>query len=170
MQGIGDHIISFVDDTLMTSESTEQHLEYLEIKPDQEKVQGIIYVPEPKNVKQLIGFLGLVNFYSKFSSRHAVETVSLLHLMKKGVPWKLDESTQKSFNRNKQLFCKTITLYFPDQSKEYYLETDANNYALGAIRYQKNDKQEKEIITLASGNCVSTTKIPNIPTGSSRNK
>ena len=30
LQGIGNHIISFVDDTLLTSESTEQHLEHLE--------------------------------------------------------------------------------------------------------------------------------------------
>ena len=27
LQGVGDHIISFVDDTLITSESTQQHLE-----------------------------------------------------------------------------------------------------------------------------------------------
>ena len=30
LQGIGDHIISFVDDILITSELMEQHFEYLE--------------------------------------------------------------------------------------------------------------------------------------------
>ena len=30
LQGIGDHVISFVDDTLITSESTDQHLKHLE--------------------------------------------------------------------------------------------------------------------------------------------
>ena len=30
------------------------------------------------------------------------------------------------------------------------METDASNYALGAILYKKNNKQKKEIITLAS--------------------
>ena len=30
LQGIGDHIISFVDDTLVTSESVQQHLEHIE--------------------------------------------------------------------------------------------------------------------------------------------
>ena len=57
---------------------------------------------------------------------------------------------QRSFNRVKQLFCETITLYFPDPRKSYYLETDASNYALGAILYKKNEENEKEIITLAS--------------------
>ena len=41
-------------------------------------------------------------------------------------------------------------MHFPDPKKAYYLETDASHYALGAILYQKNDQQEKEIITLAS--------------------
>ena len=137
LQGIGDHIISFVDDTLITSESTQQHLEHLEeiltrlernnltlnlnkshffkketkflgfilttdgIKPDPDKIQGIADFPAPRNVKQLRGFLGLINFYSKFSSKHAEETVPLLHLIKKGVPWKWDENTQCYFDRVK---------------------------------------------------------------------
>ena len=57
---------------------------------------------------------------------------------------------QSCFKRVKQLFSNTVTLYFPDPNIPYYLETDASNYALGAILYQKNDKKEKEIITLAS--------------------
>ena len=55
------------------------------IKPNQEKVQGLMDFPVPKNVKQLRGFLGLVDFYSKFSSRHTAETVPLLRVTKKGV-------------------------------------------------------------------------------------
>ena len=134
-----DHIISFVDDTLVTSESV-QHLQHVEelltrleknnltlnlsksnffkketkfpgfiittegIKPDPNKVQGITEFPTPKNVKELRGFLGLVKFYSKFSSKHAEETVPLLHLIKKGVPWKWDENMQGYFNTVKQLF------------------------------------------------------------------
>lgn len=41
-------------------------------------------------------------------------------------------------------------LYFPDPKKGYYSETDASNYALGAVLYQLNDKSEEEIIILAS--------------------
>lgn len=55
-------------------------------------------------------------------------------------------------------------LYLPDRRKGYYLETDASNYALGAVPYQLNDKKEKKIITLAS--C--TLKGPDLtyfPTG-----
>ena len=121
LQGLGDHIISFVDDTLITSESTQQHLEHIEelvyhlekcnltinlskshffrketkflgfvlntegIKPDPEKIQRMKEFPPPRNTKQLRGFLGLVNFYLKFSSRHVSEIIPLLKLMKNGV-------------------------------------------------------------------------------------
>ena len=64
---------------------------------------------------------------------------------------------QDHFNRVKQLFSRAITLYFPDPKRPYYLERDASNYALGAILYQKNQRKEKEIITLASR----TLKGPN---------
>ena len=111
------------------------------IQPDPEKVEEITNFPEPRNVKQLRGSLGLVNFYSKFSSKHAEETVPLLHQIKKATPWKWDEDMQSCFKRVKQHFSNTVTLYFPDPKKPYYLETDASNYALGAILYQKNDKQ-----------------------------
>ena len=186
LQGLGYHIISFVDGTLITSESTQQHLEHIEelldrlekciltihlskshffkketkflgfvlntegIKPDPEKIQGIREFPPPRSIKQLRGFLGLVNFYSKFSSRHAFETIPLLKLIKKGVQWKWDDEMQDSFERIKDLFSNSIILYYADPKKPYYLETEASNYALGAVLYQKNEKQEKEIVTLAS--------------------
>ena len=157
LQGVGNHIISFVDDTLVTSESVQQHFKHIKelltrleknnltlklsksnffkketkflgfvlttegIKQDAGKVQGISDFPTPKNVNQLRGFLGLVNFYSKFSSKHAEETVPLLHFIKKGVPWKWDEDMQSCFNKVKKLLRKTITLYFPDRKKSYYL-------------------------------------------------
>ena len=69
-----------------------------EIKPDPDKVQGITNCPTRENVKQLRCFLGLVHFYSKFSNKHAEETVPLLNLIKKGVPWKWDEDMQGFFN------------------------------------------------------------------------
>ena len=56
---------------------------------------------------------------------------------------------QNGFEKIKDLFSDSNILYYPDPKKPYYLETDASNYALGAVLYQKNEKQEKEIVTLA---------------------
>ena len=115
------------------------------IKPDPEKIQGIKEFPPSKNIKQLRGFLELVNFYSKFSSRHS-ETIPLLKVMKKGVQWKWEDEMQSNFQRIEDLFSDSIILYYPEPKKQYYLETDTSDYALGAVLYQKNEKQEKETI------------------------
>ena len=71
----------------------------------------------------------------------------LLKLLKKGVQWKWDDEVQGTFERIKDLFSDSIILYCPNPKKPYCLETDASNYALGAVLYQKNEKQEKEIVS-----------------------
>ena len=76
---------------------------------------------------------------------------------------------------NKGLIFQVDIPVLSRSKKPYYLETDASNYALGAILYQRNEKQEKEIITLASrtrkvhdrkrtlSNCLGIKKVQNIP-------
>ena len=56
-----------------------------EIKPDPEKIETIQNFSRPRNLKELRGFLGLINFYTKFSKNHAAKIVPLLELLKKGV-------------------------------------------------------------------------------------
>lgn len=55
----------------------------------------------------------------------------------------------------KALYCQSSLLHFPDPKKEFYLETDASDYALGAVLYQKNEQGQNEIISLASRNLKS---------------
>lgn len=68
------------------------------IKPDLKEINYIHDFPTTNNVEQLRGFLGLIHFYSKFSDKHAGETVPLLKLINKGVTWKWDQEAQKSFS------------------------------------------------------------------------
>ena len=57
------------------------------IKPDPEKIETIQNFSRPRNLKELRGFLGLINFHTKFSKNHAAKIVPLLELLKKGVKW-----------------------------------------------------------------------------------
>ena len=52
------------------------------ISASSDKVAVILEFPKPKNPKQLHGFLGLTNFYNKFTSRYAEATQPLLQLLK----------------------------------------------------------------------------------------
>lgn len=106
-------------------------------EPDPEKIQAIRDYTRPRNKKQLQGFLGTVNFCSKFSEKFALEVVPILELLKKGKKWCWEDRHERAFNRVKDLFGSWVQLHFPDPKKEFYIQTDASDFALGAVIYQK---------------------------------
>ena len=54
------------------------------VQATEDKVAAIRNFPIPKNQKQLKGFLGLTNFYNRFTDRYAETTQPLLILLQKG--------------------------------------------------------------------------------------
>ena len=121
------------------------------IKPDPEKIQAIRDFNTPKNKKQLQGFLGTVNFSAKFSKNISEAITPMLELVKKGVKWHWNEKHQAAFEKVKTLLSTEIMLHFPDYTQPYYLQTDASDYAIGAVLYQ----QDHEIIKIIA--CGSRT-------------
>lgn len=57
------------------------------IKPQNEKIEAIKNFPVPKNAKQLKGFLGLTNYYSKFAKKYSDATYPLLASLKSSSKW-----------------------------------------------------------------------------------
>ena len=53
------------------------------IKPDPEKIPAIQNFSRPRNLKELREFLGLVNFYTKFSKKPCGENSSTFGIIKK---------------------------------------------------------------------------------------
>ena len=85
------------------------------------------------------GFLGLINFYTKFSKNHAAKIVPLLELLKKGVKWSWNKDLERVFNEIKLLFSSSVLLNYPDIKKPFYLQTDASDVALGAVLFQLDE-------------------------------
>lgn len=120
------------------------------LKPQPDKIQIIKDYRRPKNVKQLRGFLGFINFYAKFAKNYAEETAPLLKLVKKGVKYEWTNDHQEAFERIKALFMETMILAHPDPRKPYVLTTDASDVAVGAVLSQRNDAGEEEVVTFIS--------------------
>ena len=120
------------------------------ISQDPTKLEAIKNFQTPRNIKQLRGFLGLVNFYSKFTMRHASETYPLLQLLRKSVKWTWSSEMEEAFQRTKEVFCEHVVLKHPRQDHPYYLSTDASDYALGAVIAQKDDEGTLEPLAFAS--------------------
>jgi transposase InsO family protein len=120
------------------------------IKATPDKVSAIVNFPRPKNPKQLKGFLGLTNFYNRFTKKYAETVQPLLQLLKKGNTFKWNEQLEQQFINVKELFLETVILHHPDPKKQYFLQTDASNYALGGQLYQLDHNGDIAVIAYTS--------------------
>ncbi|KAK2578984.1 hypothetical protein KPH14_012805 [Odynerus spinipes] len=119
------------------------------IKQDPEKLAAIRDFPAPKNLKQLRGFLGLINYYSKFTEKHAELTLPLLELLKKEKRWTWNDKFQGTLDQIKRTFCREVVLQYVDVSKEFFLSTDASNRAIGAVLEQRDINNVRKPIVFA---------------------
>ena len=120
------------------------------LKADPKKIHKIQEFPAPRNIKQLRGFLGLINFYARFSHELAAETIPLLELLRKDVKWKWETQHQEAFERVKMLFINTVVLKHPLPNVPYQLLTDSSDYALDAILTQVDEDDNQKIVACAS--------------------
>ena len=109
------------------------------LKMDSAKVQIIQDWPEPRKVKDIQSFLGFTNFYRCFISNYPDIVVPLTQLTRKGTPWNFTDAARKSFEALKFAFTTApiLTHWLPD--KPLIVETDASDYALGAILSMQTD-------------------------------
>ena len=108
-------------------------VEHDRIKMDQEKVKAILEWPEPKTVKGVRSFLRLVNIYRRFIKDYVKVARPLHDLMKKENPFHWEEPQQVVFDMLKLHFTTAPILAFPDIDCIFCLESDASNYAIGAV-------------------------------------
>ena len=117
---------------------------------DRDKIRAIQEFRKPKNLKQLKGFLGLTNFYNRFTNKCTEATQSLLNLLKKDTTFKWTKEMDQHFERVKELFIESVILKHPDPSKRFYLQTDASRYALGGQLYQLDENNDIGVVAFTS--------------------
>jgi RNase H-like domain found in reverse transcriptase/Reverse transcriptase (RNA-dependent DNA polymerase) len=98
-----------------------------------DKVQTIQDWPEPRKIKDIQSFLGFANFYRRFIYNYSNITVPLTRLTRKGTPWLFTEECRESFNFLKKAFTSAPILSHWVPNRPLVMETDASDYALGAI-------------------------------------
>ena len=99
--------------------------------PLPDKIEGIINYLEPKNLKQLRRFLGMVNFHRKFIPHLSELQSSLSALTKKNDKYNWSVESQTSFQAIKNALVKSSQLRYPSINDNYILTTDASNYPCG---------------------------------------
>jgi transposase InsO family protein len=124
------------------------------IHMDQNKIKAILDWPQPRNVKEVQQFIGLVNYYRRFIGGYANIMHSLFALLKKAKEFEWDENCDKAFNEVKKRIVSAPILVQSDPEKPKTIETDASDYAVGMRLTQPGDDGKPQPIAFHSRKLV----------------
>lgn len=104
-----------------------------ELKIDPSKVEVIVKWPKPKSATEVRSFLGATQYWRKFIANFSL-IADLLHaLIGLNRVFKWGGKQQKSFDILKEKNSTAPVLALPDLQRPFKIETDASDYAMGAV-------------------------------------
>ena len=107
------------------------------VEMQKEKVEGILNWPASRNIKEVQKFLGLANYYRRFT-KDFTRLVALLHvLVRKEQKWKWKREQKEAFKRLKAVFTTEPVLAILDIDREMRVEADASDYTMEGVLLTK---------------------------------
>ncbi|CAI7892550.1 unnamed protein product [Closterium sp. NIES-53] len=116
---------------------------------DPRKLEAIKKWKVPGNVKELQQFLGFANYYNRFVPQYAKIIAPLTNLLKKDTPYKWDTPHQQAMEQLQIALTTAPVLILPDPDKDYVVESDASNQAIGAVLMQDHERGLQPIAYLS---------------------
>src|SRR6266540_2418238 len=124
------------------------------IRTDPKKIEKMVNIGPPKNLKELRSRLGLFSFYRQYIKGFLGITKLMYELTQmengKYVPFVWNEKRQKAFNDIKRRMTMAPIVAHPDFEKPFILYTDASREGIGTVLHQKDDQGKERIIAYAS--------------------
>lgn len=120
-----------------------QQVEYLAhfiseqgVTMDHSKVESVLEWPTARNVKSVMGFLGLMGYYRKFIERYGKIAKPLTNLTRKdGFQW--GPKVAGAFENLKIALTSAPVLALPNFFQPFQIECDASGRGLGAVLMQE---------------------------------
>ena len=103
------------------------------VKPDKEKVQAILMMPEPSTKPELQRFIGMIQYLAKFIPDLSEKAAPLRSLLKKNAAWQWNDEHQRAYQLLKEECSKQPTLCYCDVSKPVKISADSSKCGLGAV-------------------------------------
>jgi hypothetical protein len=111
------------------------------IKMSAEKVEAVLEWKSPSSLTEVQSFLGFANFYRRFIQNYSQVARPLTELTKSSAKnWKWTAEAETAFNELKTRFTSAPILAHFDPQKPVIIETDASDFALGAVLSQRDEE------------------------------
>src|SRR6267154_942659 len=115
------------------------------IATDPEKIEQVRTWPRPRDVTEVRSFIGLASYYRRFIKDFGQIAAPLHALTGKHSRFCWTEACEVAFEELKSRLISSPILAMPTDSGEYRLDTDASNYAIGAVLSQVQNGEERVI-------------------------
>ena len=131
---------------LAKSEFGCAHVTYLDhvigqgqIKPVDVEIGVISGFPRPETKKQLIRFLGMAGYYSKFCPNLSAVAEPLTELLSKKVKFSWNDRCEKPFEESKAILKNAPVLSVPNFDSQFKLAVEASDFPAGAVLLQEDN-------------------------------
>ena len=105
------------------------------IHPLEKKVKAILEYGEPRNAKEVRGFLGMLGYYRDYIPHLADDAAHLTKLTRKGAEFDFHEARPHFENLRKKL-SEVAALALPDMTLPFVIATDASSVGVGGVLMQ----------------------------------
>jgi len=122
------------------------------IRMSEDKVQVILEWKTPRSLTEVQLFLGFANFYRQFILKYSRIAKTLMELTKKenSREWLWNQETEAAFRELKHRFTTAPILAHFDPKKPVLIETDASDFALGAVLSQRSEEGRLHLVAFHS--------------------
>ena len=115
------------------------------IKPIPSKIEAIKRIPSPKEKRDVMRFLGSVNFYSKFIQKLHINLKPLYTLLHDDVKFQWTPELEKIFQEVKTAMTAETELTIPNTKNSFFITV-----GLGAVLFQMNEDNKMRVISYNS--------------------
>jgi len=110
------------------------------IEMSKDKVEAVLDWKSPRSLTEVQSFLGFANFYRRFIQDYSRVARPLTELTKKTDKWEWNDEAEKAFKELKARFTSAPILAHFDPQKPVVIESDASDFAIGAVLSQRDDE------------------------------
>lgn len=115
------------------------------LKPVPEKVNAVLKIPKPDNVKAVRRLCGFVNYLARFLPKLSDVMEPLRQLTCKEAIWQWKHEHEEAFSHIKKMVTTVPLLKYYDPTDELIIQCDASEKGLGAALMQREQSSHSQV-------------------------